>query len=259
MTCELVDGSIFLHVPKTGGTWTYHILSQLKLIRRPAGRNVGGHSDYTRAVFFPKNKPRWRDWSDPRNLTFKNVMESGRHAALPFTFCFVRHPVSWYESSWRFFPTVPEAKRAMWVNVEGYIKRWHPFRVGCLCLHADFNEYVRNLLKMFPGYVTWIYSQFAAPEINFVGKQEHLRDDLLTVLRQRKFNIDKELLDRAPNVNASKTELPIRWDPGLLREVQSVERASLLRFGYSHYEEPCSALRGQAPGCEPHRPGRGCP
>lgn len=244
MTTELIDGSIFLHVPKTGGTWAYEVLRRLRLIRRPVGKNQGGHSDFTRALLYPRNKPRWREWSNPANLSLHNLLAPGRHAKLPFTFCFVRHPVSWYESAWRFLPTIPQAKRATWINAEKRLKRiMHPFGIACRCLHSDFNHFVHNILQAFPGYVTWIYTLFAPPEVSFVGKQESLTNDLIAVLRDRGFQFDQELVRTHPRANESQS-FPVKWDASLLREVQEVEAAALRRFGYRR-RHPAATAAGE--------------
>lgn len=43
MAIRLKNGSIFLHVPKTGGVWCEHVLRNSGLVEQPAGHR---HSDF---------------------------------------------------------------------------------------------------------------------------------------------------------------------------------------------------------------------
>ena len=48
MTVRLVDGSEFLHIPKTGGTWVESVLRESRLVASTFGHE---HADYDRNLF----------------------------------------------------------------------------------------------------------------------------------------------------------------------------------------------------------------
>jgi hypothetical protein len=232
MTSELLDGSIFLHIPKTGGSWVSKVLADLGLLRHPIGRNP--HTAYERAVMFPNRKPRWKEWTRSQNWCLENVTHPGRSMPIPFTFCFVRHPVRWYESWWRYLKgktNIPWLEDA--INQSRLLKCWSLSSVPSAAFCDDFNEFVRRIHKRFPGYVTWLYGQYAVPETNFVGRQESLRTDLLRVLKLRRLPFNETGVLQAPAANeALYSADTLLWEPELLRDVQAAEMPTLVRFHY---------------------------
>jgi len=233
MTSELVDGSIFLHVPKTGGMWVSQVLSEMGLIKQRIGRHP--HTAFERACIFPNGKRRWKELGRAENWKPSNLLRPGVDMKIPFTFCFVRHPVRWYESWWRYLKgkqSIPWLETA--INKEQRLKRWDPFSVPAAAFCSDFNEFVSRMLKAFPGYVTWMYGHYAVPESGFVGKQENLRNDLMRALTMRGLAFDVEHLMKQPFINeAGHKKESIQWDEGLLRDVQDAERSTMIRYNYA--------------------------
>jgi hypothetical protein len=153
-----------------------------------------------------------------------------RRARAGFKFCFVRHPLAWYESYWSF--TRSRGWVAWGVNRRGR-PHWHPNAPLDGLGDDDFNRFMRNVLERCPGYVSRLYGWYAAPEIDFVGKQERLTDDLAEVLRRLGRAFDADRLRAQPPVNVSdRSHAPV-WDPALRHEVASAESAALERFAYS--------------------------
>ena len=152
-------------------------------------------------------------------------------ARTSFKFCFVRHPLAWYESYWLFM-------RGRGWNAWGVSRRgrprWHPNAALDGLGDDDFNRFMRNVLTRHPGYVGDMYGWYATGAIDFVGKQESLADDLARVLRRLGVEYNAaELRRRAPvNVSARSAGAPI-WDPALRKDVEAAEAAALERFGYA--------------------------
>ena len=145
-----------------------------------------------------------------------------------FKFCFVRHPLSWYESWWRYMqgrgwhPWGPAYRG----------KTWHPNQMLDGLGSPDFNTFVSNVARARPGYVTELYSWYTAPSIEFVGRQENLKDDLATVLRRLDLPFDEDRLRSKARENESPSE-PIEWDPRVRAEVLRLEHAGLVAYGYA--------------------------
>ncbi|WP_299293974.1 hypothetical protein [uncultured Tateyamaria sp.] len=84
---------------------------------------------------------------------------------------FVRHPISWYHSYWRY-----RSKNSTWDE------RWI---IDADCASSSFEEFLQLVCSEHPGYLTNLFSEFTgAPEnpIDYIGKTEFLVDGLLSYL-----------------------------------------------------------------------------
>lgn len=117
---------VFLHVPKTGGTFVRQAIVALDLPVCLTGPPWDGHQDYAAAC-----------------------EQFGVEGVEYFTV--VRHPVAWYRSFWR------ERMRSGW---GGNWPIGHPPFV------ADrFDEFVRNVCRDCPGFLSELYARYAAPGV----------------------------------------------------------------------------------------------
>jgi hypothetical protein len=132
--------SRFLHLPKTGGVWV-----------------------------------EWTIRKCVKNIVVINNPELHTHIETTphperFTFSFVRHPITWYQSYWAYKMGVG------WTNA-----------FDSHCGTNDFAQFVRNAVEKHPGHYAWVCRLFLGPpgeEIDFIGRTENLSDDLRTVLTQ---------------------------------------------------------------------------
>ena len=238
MAYQLINGAQFLHIPKTGGRWVRTFLEENQLIACHRGHV---HSDFDRNLFHEA-----RAASGQAHL--KKAMSRARLKLLGpfdgnaingearhiFRFCFVRHPLRWYESFWKYM------KGRGWNDwgEQNSARNWHVNSTLNGLGDDDFNEFVRNVIQARPGYVTELYYAYTKPGISFIGRTENLRADLEYVLDTLGLEYDREAIQHKPRVNVSKTkQTEIEWDPQLKRTVTLLELPALVHFGYLEPEE----------------------
>jgi hypothetical protein len=230
MTVLLKNGAVFLHIPKTGGIWVQTVLEAFDLVKAPLGHE---HSDLDHAFW---NDRFHRDAKVVRHV-LRRAVGSRRAPALmapdAFKFCFVREPLKWYESYWRFMESLNWQK---WGNdLDPY--DWHPNAMLNGLGSPDFNEFMRNVNRKRPGYVTEMFGWYVRPGVQFVGKQESIQEDLLRAFALMKLDVDAARIAAVGRQNESPSHIPKpQWDPAVKRETLRLEYPGYIRFGYSTAE-----------------------
>jgi len=157
------------------------------------------------------------------------AIDGDRHVTLAdcpwpevFKFAFVRNPLDIIRSYWRY-------KMGAGWEPENDIDR--------ACASASFPEFVDRLLTHFPGVCSAGFERFVGPpdgEIEFVGRQENLAEDLVSALRAAGERFDEAAIRQFPRQNMSdRRAFPADYDDDLRRRVRAAERAAFIRFGYS--------------------------
>jgi hypothetical protein len=228
MAFLLKNGAVFLHVPKTGGEWVKLLLQELDLIEAPLGHQ---HSDWERSFWHDKLH---RDLKVARYLFRRAVGSSRAQARIDpncFRFCFIREPLRWYESYWRFMQSLNWNWKT-WGD-ERDPHRWHPCSMLNELEDADFNSFMHGVNRKRPGFVTEMYGWYVRPGIGFVGKTENLREDLIRALRLMNVQVDVERVLLASPLNEGPAHIPLpEWDPAVRKETLRLEYAGYVRFGY---------------------------
>lgn len=232
MALILKGGALFLHIPKTGGNWVTKVLMESGLIEGSLGPK---HADITHLFSLTSGgmagsaKFVYHRQDYLKYFLKKKTGLFGRNK--PFMFCFVRNPIIWLES-WFKYMSQPTQNWLSWGD-ERDINKWHPNSVLNGVGHADFNQYIRNVIKKRPGYVTEMYGWYTTPEIDYIGRQENLKEDLITILKSMELKFDESLVRNYPIVGGSREPgRPIVWDETLKEEVLRLEYAGLVRYGY---------------------------
>jgi hypothetical protein len=191
----LLPRAVFLHVPKTGGSWVGAAL-----------RAAGVRFDEYLIEGDPHGDPSYC----PRPDAFK--------------FAFVRHPLDVYRSYWRFKMDRFDGRRPWDAQ--------NPFDRDCAS--PDFDEFVRKVVEQYPGWCSRMFEDYVGPatrEIEFVGRFERLRQDLVRALTLAGERFDERAIMTTPPENASVWPSPA-WTPALERAALESERDALVRFGY---------------------------
>lgn len=132
---------------------------------------------------------------------------------------FVRHPVSWHKSYWSYRNS----------NSSKWDKRW---KIDRLCGSVDFEEYVERVTTLLPNFTQHLYENFVGPPsapISFIGKQENLKNDLVTFLKSLDEHFDIEAIEETPFINSTPDR---RIEERITGMIEDAERGALLRFGY---------------------------
>ncbi len=230
MASLLKCNALFLHIPKTGGSWIRHVLRQQDLVRFEWPHP---HPDLDRVLNLPRYYP----------LHF--AKQSTKHCSLTlyceiqeaYKFCFVRHPHSWYESYWRFMTGLDwKSYHEKRISEHSHILKepWHPNsyleRIGS----SDFNSFMESVIDHYPGYLTQMYGWYAPPgEVDFIGRTNSLVDDLISVLRRVGADFDEREIRNTEKINTSPSHLDKPdWDEDLRAKVRQMEAPIFERFGY---------------------------
>ncbi|MFY0651338.1 MAG: sulfotransferase family 2 domain-containing protein [Cyclobacteriaceae bacterium] len=233
MAYRLRNGAEFLHIPKTGGSWVISILESNNLILKKLSHE---HADYDCNLFQPNLSMSYhKHFLYSMEFFRQRLFRKGEpYQPPPFRFCFVRNPISWYESWWKYM------KGEDWnhwgkINSKRY---WHPNSILNGLGSDDFNEFVWNVLKKRPGYVSELYFSYTKPGISFIGKKENLVSDFLKVISILDLRISRDQLLKSEAVNVSKTASSmVDWDPKLKEMVRKIELPALIHFNYLSEKE----------------------
>lgn len=222
MALLLKNGAVFLHVPKTGGNWVTEVLGKMDLVERQVGHK---HADYDhfRRPTLPARRP------VKAGKKFLSHMLRNRHEP-SYLFCFVRNPLTWYES---WFKYMSQESRQWKYWGSQHTDSWHPNSLLDGLGSSDFNTFVSNVINKRPGYVTEMFGWYTPPAVDFVGRQEHLREDLIVALDAMELDYDKKFVRDYHEVGVSRPrKVVVEWDSALKEAVTRLEYAGLVRYGY---------------------------
>ncbi|MEM8669851.1 MAG: hypothetical protein AAGG48_20160 [Planctomycetota bacterium] len=196
--------SLFVHVPKTGGTWVRQLLLK-----------HGG-----------------KTYSYEHDIPQRHRISIALRRSTPF--CFVRHPVDFVYSVWKHWSGNPICR----VNCTNagrhkyWDKRAHA-HIYCACvIEGDVNATLRAFTQQAPGFVSEVYRVFTA-RCRHVGRYESLRSDLARILHLIEGNLDPSLessIAEEVSVNVSRGA-DQQIDPQVARSFMEREPCSAL-YGY---------------------------
>jgi len=194
-----IDKAIFLHIPKTGGTWVTNYFRETGMIQEEI--EILRESDVTPG--------------------YKGMVYMAHIAAdqLPSTndliFCFVRHPLTWYRSYWESKQMIPDRSG-------GYIDE---------IVDLSFHEFIETIIKTRPGFLTEFYNSYTTGS-HLIGKQETLRDDFNNILTLLRVPYNKEPLFERPDENVVPSEQ--RYTTWQVGEIMRMEKSIINQYGYNY-------------------------
>lgn len=216
MALELRNNVLYLHIPKTGGNW-------LTKVAHDQGLVVGklGHKHATYDYISGCRHPR------PKSL--RPFARSGRQlTGTPTVVCVVRNPLSWYDSWFRY----QTSKQWQDWGEAGNLTHWHVCAALSACKANDFMDFMRNVNKYVPGFVTCLYGRYTHGANATVLRNENLAQDFVEFAERTDLPVDKTALLTAGRVG-ERPKMNLEWDDDVLQETVRNETAAFHGYGYS--------------------------
>jgi len=182
MAIEL-SNLVFYHIPKTGGTWVKQALLNSCYDVRVV-RDAKWDVHQTPDVYITKKR----------------------------SFCFVRHPETWYRSYWDY--RLWDKNNPDWLYIN--------------CWDKNYNKFLKNVIDKSPRYLTKMYKEYTKG-IDFVGKQENLQEDLIAVLKSVGETFDEDRLRKTQKCRVGRNRSVV-CDEGLLKELLGLESWIIDKF-----------------------------
>jgi len=208
MATFVTQRMIFVHVPKTGGSWVTEAVRSAG-VPAWAPAPTSGRDDPVHA-----------------HADLREVAASDR-----FSVAFVRHPLDWWRSYWG------HRMRAGWDPASGIDD----------AASDDFNEFVVKVLDRGEWSFDRVVRRFVglpSPSVDFVGRFEHLLEDTCDALRLAGEEFSTDAITRLAPANANDYgRFPAAYRPEVAARLAEAERETIERF-YADDPVPAGLILG---------------
>ena len=227
--------SIFYHIPKTGGTWVRRVIAETSI----PSNEIVERSHFIKFRKLCQEKPSKNPFKRNAVPTLPTGVSTWLLASIEhvtphfveangrFQFAFVRHPLSLYQSFWRYKMT---EGWDMHNALESKVAR------------NTFAGFVEAMLTEEPGWLSKKYRSYTTvgtrkdpQDIDFIGKQEHLVEDLITALTLAGEEFDPAIIRNHPPVNVTRkkrSEKDYALSSELQKKFRKIEAEAFERYGY---------------------------
>lgn len=216
MALVLKNDVLYLHVPKTGGNWLTATLEAEDLV---VGKISHKHATWDYVV---NARDKERGWFGRVTGARQQLSRS------PQVFCVVRHPLSWYESWWKY----QNGKAWRDWGTAGHLGDWHV----CAALNAakspDFMDFMRSVNLHCPGFASQMFARYTQGSGAIVLRNETLAEDFVALAEKVGWKIDPVRVLGSGRLGMSPN-LPTEWDPDVRAETLANEHIGLRLYGYA--------------------------
>lgn len=184
---------LFVHIPRTGGT--------------TMGKSLGAAKIRCRRVRVPKGQAR------------KHCPTELMQGRFDRAFAFVRHPIAWYESVYRY------QEQYNWPRWRRFA--WHPFQEVFDNRAPTFAGFIDNILKSPVGLATRIFQLYIDhPCVKAVGRTEHIQADLNRILSE--FGVSENVAINGQLNQSSPSRC--KWARGQRDTIGQIDKQIIDRF-----------------------------
>lgn len=212
------------HIPRTGGTWIQYAVESLYADDEYARVLRGGD--------LATNPRSWHPTWAPKKHCLLHHYYAGRIPPDAVIACFVRHPLAYYESTWRYLERIGRAKRLHICQSRKW--PWHPQREPAEKWLPDFNAWAMRMTEEVPGWATRLFEAYTGPRgaeiCSFIGRTETLQDDFVRLLRMHGHeDRDTSAVELIPQQNAAPNA-EVEWDTLVMAAVLCSENVAVDRW-----------------------------
>ena len=218
------SGLLIQHIPRTGGTWVEKALDQLPM----------------KKVKWVEKQP---DWIPKKHALLSHYFRD-QLACVKYVAAFVRCPVPYYSSVWRWLVDSERRKQELRpgrssAEITIHSRSWHPHRTATIQwleaggLEGTFNDWVYLMLEKEPMWYTRLLEQYVGPPggefCDFIGRTENLTSDLILLLETLGYRFDVAMVTSTSRANQSKEPLG-DIDKSLISRIEDTEFQVIERF-----------------------------
>jgi hypothetical protein len=191
-----LPNSVFLHIPKTGGSWVKRVIQRANLDKK---REDGA-------------------WHSVQIVPGK------------FTFAFVRHPATWYQSVWAY----------SWKE-----QHWHGHHQALrVAKDRDFSRFIEKIISRFPkGFLGKFYEKWTQ-HCNFIGKYENMVEDTIKALKLAGEEFDENMVRDMESYTRNVAAQNPEWqkqclyrDKELVARLLQTEMKVVRQYDYNYIPE----------------------
>jgi hypothetical protein len=228
----ILPNSAMIHIPKTGGSFCRRVVRDMGIPYLESG-------PAEKVVVQRRHAGITQIYDD---LMVDNWMEANPKPKQRLVFTFVRNPLTWLQSKWSY--SIRTGSIEKWLKERELGNR----KIEAVCFSYDFSEFIKCYLEYFPDFVSnamlgrlgykkiegqWMEGD---KKVDFIGKSENLRHDLIEVLEKANEDFDKSFILRYPEANvtsrAQEWKAKCRYSPKLRKAVIKANKDLLERFDY---------------------------
>lgn len=201
--------ALFVHIPRTGGEFVERALEICGI-----------------------ETEKWED-AHPRSICTRHPLPMHlfpkRLAEVEVMFSFIRSPIDYYESVWKWMTKFgPKKRPRLW-----RWWKWHPHRDAGLTYRPVFSDWVLEMTRCHPAWVSRLYDMYLGPPtgpiVHHVGLTQSVASDFVRIMGRIGIDVGgfEQRLLATGKINA--VDIPTSWTNEAENAVRNLEKEAFDR------------------------------